>query len=68
VSPPRSLDEIARLIERYPPSFRRYCSAPKGVECACTGCVGVPAYYDRNCTPLTKEEVEIYQASKEQPK
>lgn len=39
----RSLDEIGRLIEVYPPTWRRWCDAPENGGCACMGCVRVPA-------------------------
>lgn len=68
---PRSLEEIARLIEVYPPSWRRWCDGPENGGCACLGCVRVPApstvpgdpeYYPfPNPTDrLTREEVALY--------
>lgn len=42
-STPRPIEEIARLIEVYPPEWRRWCSSPERGGCACVGCVRQPA-------------------------
>lgn len=39
----RTLAEITRLIEVYPPRWRRWCDGPERDGCACMGCVRVPA-------------------------
>jgi hypothetical protein len=73
----RSLEEISRLIEIYPPTWRRWCDGPECGGCACIGCVRVPAPSTVNRDPeycdfpnpadrLTKEEVEFYTESKSQ--
>ncbi len=72
-NPPRSLDEIKRLIEVYPPKDRRWCEGPFRGGCACLGCVhhpapstvqGDPEYraFPNPADRLSKEEVEIYLA------
>lgn len=70
----RDLTEIMRLIENYPPSWRRWCDGPWSGGCACMGCVHWPAPSTVRGDPegqafpnpgdrLTREEVEIYLAS-----
>lgn len=70
----RTLEEIKRLIEVYPPSFRRWCDNPERGGCACTGCVRWPAPSTVSGDPegkrfpnpadrLTKAEVDLYLAS-----
>lgn len=70
----RSLEEITRLIEIYPPDWRWYCDAPEMGGCACMGCVRVPAPSTVRGDPegqpfpnptdrLTKEEVAAYRAA-----
>lgn len=72
----RDLSEIKRLIEVYPPRFRRWCDSPERGGCACMGCVRWPAPSTVSGDPegksfpnpadrLTKEEVELYRASLE---
>jgi hypothetical protein len=67
----RSLDEITRLIEAYPPSFRRWCDGPENGGCACLGCVRWPSPFTVRGDPegqpfpnpsdrLTKAEVALY--------
>lgn len=74
-APPRSLQVIARLIDVYPPEFRRWCDAPEEGGCACNGCVRWPAPSTVRRDPegmpfpnpgdqLSKEEVELYLASR----
>jgi hypothetical protein len=70
--PPRSLEEITRLIEVYPPEWRRWCSSPEEwLGCACVGCVRQPAPSTVSGDPeyrpwpneddaLTEQEVTIY--------
>jgi len=69
----RPFSEIKRLIEIYPPEWRRWCSAPENGGCACMGCVRQPAPSTVRGDPeyavwpddedaLIKEEVEIYLA------
>ena len=71
---PRSLEEVALLIEIYPLEWRRWCDGPERGGCACMGCVrqpapstvrGDPEYREwsdeRNA--LIKEEVEMYLAT-----
>ena len=73
----RTLKEITRLIEVYPPKWRRYCDCPENGGCACLGCVRVPApstvrgdpewyFHEFQSDPdrLTKEEVERYAQSR----
>jgi hypothetical protein len=66
----RDLNEIKRLIEIYPPSWRHWCDA--GL-CACRGCVRWPAPSTVRGDPegkafpnpsdrLTKAEVELWEA------
>jgi hypothetical protein len=70
----RSLDEVTRLIEVYPSSWRRWCDAPERGGCACLGCVRVPAPSTVRGDPegkpfpnptdrLTRDEVELYHAA-----
>ena len=71
----RPLEEIRRIIERYPPEDRRWCDGPERGGCACMGCVRNPPPCDYpgrdpECKPflrpgdvLTKEEVALYRAS-----
>lgn len=70
--PPRSLEEITRLIEVYPPEFRRWCDPGEG--CACMGCLNWPAPstilgdpegkpFPNPSDRLSKVEFEIYTAS-----
>lgn len=70
----RSPEEVKRLIEIYPASWRRWCSAPERGGCMCMGCVRCPAPSTVSGDPegkpfpnpsdrLTKEEVEVYLAS-----
>jgi hypothetical protein len=70
----RSLAEITRLIEVYPPDWRRWCSAPEYGGCACLGCLRWPAPSTVRCDPegaafpnpadaLTKDEVALYETS-----
>ena len=69
--PTRSLAEITRLIEVYPPEFRRWCDSPERRGCACLGCVRHPAPSTVRRDPeycewpnpedaLTAKEVAIY--------
>jgi hypothetical protein len=69
--PPRSLEEITRLIEVYPPSWRRWCDGPFQGGCACRGCVHWPApstvrgdpegkAFPNPADRLSRAEVEIY--------
>lgn len=71
----RSLDEITRLIEVYPPRWRRWCDAPENGGCACLGCVRVPAPSTVRGDPeyqpfpnpsdaLSMDEVELYRQSR----
>lgn len=68
---PRALPEIKRLIEVYPPDWRRWCDGPWQGGCACVGCVLHPAPSTVRGDPegrafpnpedrLSKAEVEIY--------
>ena len=68
---PRPIDEITRLIEMYPPEYRRWCSAPERGGCACMGCVRHPAHSTVRGDPeyrawpnpddaLSHAEVELY--------
>lgn len=68
--PDKSPEEIKRLIEIYPPSWR-WCDAPERGGCGCCGCVRWPAPSTVRCDPegkkfpnpndrLTREEVESY--------
>lgn len=70
---PRSLAEIASLIEAYPPDWRRWCDGPEQqLGCACRGCVRHPApatvpgrdpeacEWPDEADALTAEEVRIY--------
>lgn len=71
-STPRPLEEIARLIEVYPPDWRRWCSGPdEPLGCACMGCVrqpapstvrGDPEYaeWPDECDALIEQEVKTY--------
>ncbi len=70
----RSREEIKRLIEVYPPRFRRWCDLEKYGPCACMGCVRWPAPSTVSGDPegkpfpnpddrLTKEDVEAYMAA-----
>lgn len=72
--PPRPLAEITRLIEVYPPSWRRWCGAPETGWCACMGCVRQPApstvrgdpegaSWPNDDDALTEVEVAIYLAA-----
>ncbi len=72
--PPRPIDEITRLIEIYPPKWRRWCSSPEQGGCACLGCVRQPAPSTVRGDPeyrewpderdaLTQEEVAFYHAA-----
>lgn len=60
----RSLQEIAKIAELYPPEHRRWCVAD-GDDCACIGCVCVPGpMMKAGLKPedrLTKEEIATYQ-------
>jgi hypothetical protein len=67
----RSRDEIARLIEVYPPNWRRWCDWPEKGGCACMGCLRQPAPSTVRGDPegkpfpnpadrLTREEVAFY--------
>jgi hypothetical protein len=67
----RNLDEITRLIEVYPPSWRRWCPWREKGGCACVGCVRVPAPstvrgdperrpFPNPADKLTEAEVELY--------
>ena len=77
-SEPRPLDDVVRLIEVYPPKWRRWCSAPEKGGCACMGCVRQPAPSTVRGDPeyrewpderdaLIKQEVDIYYAAKRNP-
>lgn len=61
----RTLDEITKIVELYPPEHRRWCEGP----CACMGCVRVPAPLINNGRPmsdgLTKEEFELWECGKQ---
>lgn len=72
----RNPEEVARLIEAYPPSWRRWCAAPENGGCACVGCVRVPAPTTVRSDPeryfhafgssldrLTEEEVAAYKSA-----
>ncbi len=73
--PPRDIVEVRRLIERYPPSFRRWCDVETRGPCACMGCLRWPAPKDVSgrdpegqpfpdpSKQLTREEVALYFAS-----
>jgi len=72
-APPRSLAVITRLIEVYPPEWRRWCDGPERGGCACMGCVRWPAPTTVSRDPegaafpnpsdqLSKQEVELYRA------
>lgn len=72
---PRPLEEIIRLIEIYPPDWRRWCDGPERGGCACLGCVrqpapatvrGDPEYreWPNEADALNKDEVRIYTAAK----
>ncbi len=69
----RPMEEIRRLIEVYPPSWRRWCNGPEMGGCACSGCARWPAPSTVNRDPegaafpnpsdkLTREEVLAYVA------
>ena len=71
----RPIEEIKRLIEMYPPRFRRWCDTPENGGCACMGCVRWPAPSTVRGDPegkpfpnpedaLTKEEVEAWAATR----
>jgi len=69
----RTLEEIRAVIERYPSSWRHWCTGPDTGGCACLGCVRNPPPcdypgQDPECRPfrrpehrLTRQEVELYQ-------
>lgn len=70
----RTIEEITRLIEVYPPEWRRWCSGPEIGGCACLGCVRVPApstgrgdpehcHFPNPADRLTEAEVERYLAA-----
>ncbi len=71
--PPRDIAEVRRIIERYPPKFRRWCDGPWQGGCACMGCVlwPPPCDYPGRDTEgrafrkpedrLTREEVKLYE-------
>jgi hypothetical protein len=75
----RDLKEIRRLMQVYPPSWRRWCSAggdPGGGGCACLGCVLQPAPSTVHGDPegqafpnpsdkLTREEVDLWERDPE---
>jgi hypothetical protein len=72
----RPLAEITRLIEIYPPEWRRWCSSPENGGCACRGCVRVPAPSTVRGDPeyhafpnpddrLTAEEVAAYRRERQ---
>jgi hypothetical protein len=74
----RPLDEVTRLIEQYPESWRRWCSAPENGGCACLGCVrqpapstvrGDPEYarWPNEADALTEAEVNLYHAQGQRP-
>lgn len=73
--PPRSLDVVTKVIEVYPPSWRKWCEGPFRGGCACMGCIHWPAPSTVQGDPegqpfpnsedrLSKEEVEMYLTSK----
>jgi hypothetical protein len=72
----RELSEVRRLIEVYPPEWRRWCDAPERGGCACMGCVRQPAPSTVRGDPegqpfpnptdrLTREEVMRYSLSEQ---
>lgn len=74
--PARPIEVIVRLIETYPPAWRRYCGAPERDGCACMGCVRQPAPATVRGDPeyaewpepsdaLTEEEVQLYWSSRQ---
>lgn len=69
----RDIKEIKRLIEVYPPRWRRWCNGPERGGCACMGCVRVPAPstvrgdpegkpFPRPSDRLSEADVEAYLA------
>lgn len=75
----KTLEEIRRIVERYPIKWRRWCDGPEQGGCACMGCVRNPPPgdypgLDTECRPfrnpderLTREEMALYLESKETP-
>lgn len=74
----KTLEEITRIVEKYPASWRRWCDAPESGGCACMGCVRNPApamlpgVGDTEGWPfpnpnerLTREEMMLYLAERE---
>ncbi len=76
-STPRPLEEITRLIEVYPPDWRRWCDGPEHGGCACLGCVRQPApsavpgrdpeyaSWPDERDALIEQEVRIYRFTRE---
>lgn len=67
----RPLGTIRRLIEKYPPNFRRWCDNPENGGCACMGCLRWPSPFTVSRDPegaafpnpedqLSREEVDLY--------
>lgn len=74
----RPIDEVTRLMEAYPPSWRRWCSGSESGGCACMGCVRQPApstvlgdperaEWPNDADALNEREVEMYLATDAQP-
>lgn len=70
--PPRSLDVVTAIVEKYPPKFRRWCEPGEG--CACMGCVRWPPQSTVRGDPegklftdpddqLSKEEFAMWKAA-----
>jgi hypothetical protein len=63
-----TLQEILRIVERYPPDWRRWCDGPENGGCACSGCVRTPPPIADPGHPflnpedrLTRADMQLYQ-------